>query len=117
MNEQPGRVFTRAAVEQFFEHTFGRFQNPTYTLVNVSVLPEIAQGAWDLEYTITYRDWPEGPAVRYRHLVLLHVTRADGTSRLHLPDGDELPVGCSTPQEEDVTIQARKEARGREEQP
>jgi hypothetical protein len=103
------RIYTHADIAAFFTSNFGKIKDPTYELRKISLLPQISPPAWEVSYIATYHS-PYGSNTHFDEVVILQLTREDGTPYLNLAHATELPAGFSTPQEEDAEIERREQA-------
>ena len=103
------RVFTRADIMKHFNktHSGQRSDNSTWEVLTVSLLPDVSPPIWVLEYKVIH----PGPPARSYYLQSL-IQQLPNLRRgyyLSWVETTELPVGCTTPQEEDAEL-ARRDA-------
>ncbi|GHO94799.1 hypothetical protein KSF_048470 [Reticulibacter mediterranei] len=101
----PERAFTHADLVAFFQTSFGTYQDPSYELLKVSLLPEIAVPAtWQVDYRAIY------PGAQPRHFSTLIIQKEgyDGKPYLNITMPEEVPSGFSMPQEEDAEMERRE---------
>ena len=102
----PERAFTHADLVAFFQTSFGNYQDPTYELLKVSLVPEIAVPVtWQVDYRAIY----QGAQPRNFSMLIIQKEGYDGKPYLNITIPEEVPSGFSTPQEEDVEME-RQEA-------
>ena len=104
----PERAFTHADLAAFFQTSFGNYQDPSYELLKVSLVPEIAVPAtWQVDYRATYQGLQH---VQPRDFSMLIIQKEgyDGKPYLNITIPEEVPSGFSTPQEEDAEMERRE---------
>jgi hypothetical protein len=105
-NQNPTRAFTYADIVAFFERSWGKIQDPTYTLEKITLLLDIAQGGWHLACKATYLD---GTTSRFK-LIVIQIPSCDGTFYLNHPTEEDLPPGLESIEEENAAIERQQAA-------
>jgi hypothetical protein len=104
----PGRAFTHADLVVFFQTAFGNYQDPTYELLKVSLVPEIAVPVtWQVDYRATYQGLQHAQPRNFSMLII-QKEGYDGKPYLNVTIPEEVPPGFSTPQEEDAEMELRE---------
>lgn len=104
---QKKRTFTYADIEAFYNKHWANDDNHIYELRSVHLLPELSPPTWQVEHTVTYRDF----GVTYHFtFILVELTRYNGKPWLTMVSTKELPAGFATSEEEDAEIERQFQA-------